>query len=99
MYAKRPDVDVLPVLVALHQFNGDLAEFIGAVRDVQHQQPATGQQALIVLPEPEDVDEAFFLVPIAPDTLEHPGAIVESVGHYVDLGLAERHELALEECL
>jgi hypothetical protein len=45
----------------------------------------------------EDVDLFLLGVPIAPDTLEASRTVVQSVGHYADLGFTEGNEPPPEE--
>ena len=75
--------------VARHQFHGDVAQVFDGIGQFHQQQAAALEQALVMLPQPENVDDALLLIPVAADALEHPGAVVQGMGGNADLGLAE----------
>ena len=92
----RPDVEVFAEAGALHEFDGHVAELVVAHRQL-HEQGVRGlAEALVVLAHAEEIELLGLGVPVGADALEDGGAVVQGVSHDADLGVGERHELALE---
>ena len=92
-----PDVDIFLVAGALGELLDDRDDLVVAV--VHHHAHDLGAQAqsLDMLAQAEEVELALVAVPVAADTLEYGGAVVEGMGHHADPGFGQRHELAPQE--
>ena len=93
------DVHILPVTVLLKQVDSDLAQVISRIRQVDPQDLAAAQQALVVLTQAEHVHLAVLFVPVAPNTLENSGPIVEGVGHDAYLRILKGDLFPTQECV
>ena len=93
----RSQVDVLAQPIATQELDGDLGELLGRLADLHHQEARRRADPLVMRQELEAEELLLVGVPVGADALEDGGAVIEAVGHDVDVRVAQRHELAAEE--
>jgi hypothetical protein len=93
----RADIDVFTMSILLHQLHRKLAKLIDGVGDVDLEQAAVTEQAPVVVLDAKEVYRFLLCIPVPPNPLKASGAVVKGMSHYPDLGLVERHELAIEK--
>ncbi len=93
---QRAHIYIFLETAPFYQLHRYPAQLISGIGQVNLEQAAAVEQALIVLLKPKEVKLLLFAVPVASDALKQGGAVVKTVSHNPYLGFRQRHELLIE---
>ena len=93
---RRADVDVGCRPVALHQFGGNGDQLVQRMLGREIKNLAVAQDALVMLPHPENAHGVLLRQVVAANALEQRRAVEKRMGLHADLGVIQRDEGAFK---
>src|SRR5438093_13013599 len=94
---QRPNVKILFVTFGANQLEQAIDHFIGGMRQFHAKQFRGLQETPEMILRTEHEKLLLILIPVRPQTAEHRGSVIESVGQYTDFDVGIRYDTASEE--